>query len=115
MTNVTARNAKVIATVVGAKGLIADDHSQAGNTKLYAVATLDKGDKQQVVAIYKDTSFSINLVYLDGDQARLSRDSVGGVIRLAKGDSVEDAIVAYNAMQSDLIFSCGTLNNLSVC
>lgn len=117
MTNVIkAHNAKTIGAVAAAKGIVADDHSKGNTVKLYAVATLDKGDKQLVVAIFKDVSHSVNLVYLDHNNIpRLSRDSVGGVIRLSKGDSVEAAIEAYNAMQSDLVFTCGTINNLTVC
>ena len=109
---VIERNARTISAAQQVGGWIQDDHTPNKTIKLWGVATLDKGDKQTLVALLNAPAYSINLVYLGSDgKARLSTSSVGGVLEL-RGLSVEDAIVKYNDEQGSFPFSCGLLNNV---
>ena len=109
---VIERNALVIAAAHQQKGLIADDHRPGTTIQLWGVATLDKGEKQTVVALFDSNVFSINRVYLSKDgKAHLCTSSVAGVME-TRGLSMEDAIVKYNDEQGGFPFSCGLLNNV---
>lgn len=106
------KNLMIIEAAKAVNGLVFDDHKTGGGkAKLWGVATLDKGDRQQVVALMDSLYFSVNSVYLDQGQAHLSTSSVGGVIEL-RGAPVEDGVAKYNEEQKSFPFTCGTLNNV---
>lgn len=106
-------NGVIVEAVKAAGGMVFDDHKPTGTkTKLWGVATLDKGGKQQVVALHSSDYFSVNKLYPHRGEIHLSTDSVGGVVSTFKYGSVEAAIEAYNESQKEAVFSCGTLNNV---
>lgn len=106
-------NGVIVEAVKAAGGVVWDDHGPTGTkTKLWGVATLDKGGKQQVVALHGSDYFSVNKLYVYKGEIHLSTESVGGVVSTFKHGSVEAAIEAYNEEQKTAIFSCGTLNNV---
>ena len=110
--NLKAHIALIYAAAEDVKGLITDDHGGGKTIQLWGVATLEKGDKQTVVALIDATYFCLNGVYLDArGGVHLSTNSVGGVIEL-HGAPVEDGVARYNAEQSGYPFSSGQLTNV---
>lgn len=109
---VQPKNLTIIEAVKAAKGLIWNDHGPTGNRiQLWGVATLDKDDKQQVVALIDCRYFSLNSIYIYQGEAHLSTASVGGVIEL-HGAPVMDGVMEYNKEHKNFPFSTGLLNNV---
>lgn len=110
---VAVRNESIYAAAQAVKGVIADDHRNDGTIKLWGLATLVKEEKAIVVALCDSAYFCVNRVYLGEEkEARVSRDSVGGVVHPRNHATMEEAIEAYNLDQKDFIFTTGQLTNV---
>lgn len=107
-----ARNHVIYQAAAEVAGLITDDHGTGKTIQLWGLATLEKGDKQTVVALIDARYFSLNQVYMDPrGGVHLSTGSVGGVVEL-HGTTMVDGIATYNEDQSSFPFSSGQLNNV---
>lgn len=108
----TERTKDTYAKCVAEKGLIFNDHGPTGTKiQLWGLATLDKGEKQLVVALIDSRAFSINPVALHRGEPHLLSGAAGGVIEL-EGRPMLEAIVQYNKEQENMPWSNGTLNNV---
>ena len=105
-------NAAIYAAAEAVNGLVADDHGAGKTMQLWGLATIEKGDKQTVVALIDARYFCLNSVYMDTrGGVHLSTNSVGGTIEL-HGAPVEDGVEQYNAEQAGFPFSSGQLTNV---
>jgi hypothetical protein len=108
----TQRSKDTYAKCIAEKGLIFNDHGATGTRiQLWGLATLDKGEKQLVVALIDSRAFSINPVALHRGEPHLLSGSAGGVIEL-EGRPMMDAVAQYNKEQEACSWSNGTLNNV---
>lgn len=99
------QNEAIFIAVKLAKGLIADGHSGATHTQLSHIARFGtKGEREVVVAIYEDTSFSLNeITLLDDGTPCLSTSSVGGVLH-TQSKSVHEAVTGYSDFSKQVMW-----------
>lgn len=105
----------LVAAVNATQGKVMDDHGN-GNGWIMAsgIAVLVRGEKKFPVLLCNSRYFSLNAMYLGEDgEARVSRDSVGGVVEL-HGAPLADGIAAYNENQQDNFLCHSFLGNIHV-
>ncbi|MNU48722.1 hypothetical protein D3C71_376460 [compost metagenome] len=103
---IRARNAKVVAGVLAAGGLIKDGHNGGrNNIQLSHVAVFGKrGHKEHVVALLEGKLFCINPVELNEDgSVELSTCSVGGNV-MNKEDDMADRIADYSDFDKNTLW-----------
>lgn len=105
--------AALVAAVNATEGKVMDDHRGAGWLRAGGIANLVRDDKTVPVLLLRHTSyFSLNLMYVgENGEARVSRDSVGGCVKLM-GASLEDGILAYNEGQKENLFTSSFLTDI---
>lgn len=94
--------------------VVKDDHGNGQYLYAAGVANLERNGKCRPVLLLRNTAyFSLNLVYLgDKGEARLSRDSVGGVVKMMNGVTLEEGIVNYNEEQVENMFTASFLRDV---
>lgn len=108
--------AQIVESLNHFNGKIADDHNTGGGMrKVTGVALLHRGDQQIPVSFCDAAYFSLNQIYLgDANETRISRDSVGGVVKLMNGVTLLEGILNYNAEQAKNIFSPSFLSDIHI-
>lgn len=108
----TVANAVIFEMAKTAGGSIQDDHVPGRKIVLKGLATLDRNGKQTVVALCAGMYFCLNRVYKQGEEVHLSRDSVGGVVKLMNKETMAEAVAVYNKDQLVNPWSSGDINNV---
>lgn len=108
----TPHHAAIYEMVKAAGGSIIDDHSTGHNIVLKGLATLDHKGVQRVVALCAGIYFSLNHVYEEDGVVHLSRNSVGGVVKLLNKETMAEAIDVYNKAQATSPWTTGSINNV---
>lgn len=108
--------AQIVESLNHFNGKIADDHNSTGTMrKVTGVALLNRGDVQIPVSFCDASYFSLNKIYLgEGNETRISTDSVGGVIKLMNGVTLLEGILNYNAEQATNLFSPSFLSDIHI-
>lgn len=97
---------ETLAALAASNGVVGDDHNGGQETKEYKIFLVyNRQDGKQYVcpAVADGAGFSINPIYLQDSQPRLSTTSVGGTVELKYG--FIDGIEAHNRN----VWRCGDI------
>jgi hypothetical protein len=107
---------EIVAVVQAANGVVGDDHNCGTRTMTIAgLGIFRKPGVQKGIVVPLCSSkvgFCLNQMYLEDGQARVSRDSVGGLIETGKHASLQAAVEAFNRDQEHNQWSMGVLERV---